>query len=109
MDRVDALAALVPDGSTLPEMALRFILANPQVSTVIPYYVRFLQRYPDIDTLAAAPLDDVLAQWSGLGYYSRGRNLHKAARLIVEDHGGKIIAEAKENEEATFRVYLPRG
>jgi A/G-specific adenine glycosylase len=66
------------------------MLQQTQVSTVIPYYVRFLQRYPDIDTLAAAPLDDVLAQWSGLGYYSRGRNLHKAARLIVEDHGGRF-------------------
>jgi A/G-specific adenine glycosylase len=66
------------------------MLQQTQVSTVIPYYVRFLQRYPDLDTLAAAPLDDVLAQWSGLGYYSRGRNLHKAARLIVEDHGGRF-------------------
>jgi A/G-specific adenine glycosylase len=66
------------------------MLQQTQVSTVIPYYVRFLQRYPNISTLAAAPLDDVLAQWSGLGYYSRGRNLHKAARLIVEDHAGRF-------------------
>lgn len=66
------------------------MLQQTQVATVIPYYVRFLQRYPNISTLAAAPLDDVLAQWSGLGYYSRGRNLHKAARLIVEDHAGRF-------------------
>jgi A/G-specific adenine glycosylase len=66
------------------------MLQQTQVSTVIPYYARFLQRYPDIETLAAAHLDDVLAQWSGLGYYSRGRNLHQAARRIVDDHGGKF-------------------
>jgi A/G-specific adenine glycosylase len=64
------------------------MLQQTQVSTVIPYYARFLQRYPNVRRLAAAPLDDVLAQWSGLGYYSRGRNLHKAARLIVEEHRG---------------------
>jgi A/G-specific adenine glycosylase len=64
------------------------MLQQTQVSTVIPYYARFLQRYPDIGRLATAALDDVLAQWSGLGYYSRGRNLHKAARLIVEEYGG---------------------
>lgn len=70
------------------------MLQQTQVSTVIPYYARFLQRYPDIGALAAASLDDVLAQWSGLGYYSRGRNLHKAARRIVEDHGGKFPDKA---------------
>lgn len=66
------------------------MLQQTQVSTVIPYYARFLQRYPDVARLATATLDDVLAQWSGLGYYSRGRNLHKAARLILEDHGGRF-------------------
>ncbi len=70
------------------------MLQQTQVSTVIPYYARFLQRYPDIGALAAASLDDVLAQWSGLGYYSRGRNLHKAARRIAEDHGGKFPDKA---------------
>ncbi|MBA4143382.1 MAG: A/G-specific adenine glycosylase [Nitrosospira sp.] len=64
------------------------MLQQTQVRTVIPYYLRFLQCFPDIATLASASLDDVLAQWSGLGYYSRGRNLHRAARLIVTDHGG---------------------
>src|SRR5687768_15794586 len=64
------------------------MLQQTQVGTVIPYYQRFLQRFPDVTTLALAPLDDVLAQWSGLGYYSRGRNLHRAARVIVEDDKG---------------------
>lgn len=64
------------------------MLQQTQVSTVIPYYLRFLQCFPNIGSLAAASLDDVLAQWSGLGYYSRGRNLHRTARLIIADHGG---------------------
>ena len=66
------------------------MLQQTQVMTVIPYYVRFMQCYPDINALASAPLDSVLALWSGLGYYSRGRNLHKAARLIVKDQGGRF-------------------
>jgi A/G-specific adenine glycosylase len=66
------------------------MLQQTQVGTVIPYYERFLLRFPTVQTLAAAPLDAVLALWSGLGYYSRARNLHKAAGLIVERHGGKI-------------------
>lgn len=64
------------------------MLQQTQVVTVTPYYQRFLHCFPDIRTLAAASTDDVLAQWSGLGYYSRGRNLHKAAQIIVRDHQG---------------------
>jgi len=64
------------------------MLQQTQVGTVIPYYLRFLERFADIAGLAAAPLDEVLALWSGLGYYSRGRNLHAAARLVMERHGG---------------------
>jgi A/G-specific adenine glycosylase len=64
------------------------MLQQTQVKTVIPYYERFMQRFPDVDTLAAAPVDEVLHLWSGLGYYARGRNLHKAARLIMSDFGG---------------------
>src|SRR5213082_550316 len=56
------------------------MLQQTQVATVIPYYERFLARFPDVKSLAAAPLDDVLALWSGLGYYARARNLHRAAR-----------------------------
>ena len=69
------------------------MLQQTRVTTVIPYYQRFLQRFPDIKSLSLAPLDDVLALWSGLGYYSRGRNLHKAARLIVRDYQGKFPCE----------------
>ncbi|MDN5836512.1 MAG: A/G-specific adenine glycosylase [Nitrosospira sp.] len=64
------------------------MLQQTQVTTVIPYYLRFLQRFPDIENLALGSVDEVLALWSGLGYYSRGRNLHQAARLISRDRGG---------------------
>jgi A/G-specific adenine glycosylase len=70
------------------------MLQQTQVSTVIPYYQRFLQNFPDIRSLAQASLDEVMVRWSGLGYYSRGRNLHRAARLIVTDHLGKFPATA---------------
>jgi A/G-specific adenine glycosylase len=64
------------------------MLQQTQVATVVPYYERFLARFPDVRSLASASLDEVLALWSGLGYYSRARNLHRAARHIVETHGG---------------------
>ncbi len=64
------------------------MLQQTQVATVIPYYQRFLASFPDINSLAAAGEDEVLAHWSGLGYYARGRNLHRAAQIIVERHGG---------------------
>ncbi|NMG75566.1 A/G-specific adenine glycosylase [Aromatoleum diolicum] len=71
------------------------MLQQTQVDTVIPYYARFLARFPDIATLAAAPLDDVLALWSGLGYYARARNLHKAAQAVMAVHGGHFPARAE--------------
>jgi A/G-specific adenine glycosylase len=64
------------------------MLQQTQVDTVIPYYQRFLQRFPDVAALAAAPLDDVLALWSGLGYYARARNLHRAAQMVMSDFNG---------------------
>jgi A/G-specific adenine glycosylase len=64
------------------------MLQQTQVSTVVPYYTRFLERYPDVAALAAAPLDDVMALWAGLGYYSRARNLHRCAQEVVARHGG---------------------
>lgn len=64
------------------------MLQQTQVATVIPYYRRFLRRFPGIKALADAPLDDVLAAWSGLGYYSRARNLHRAAQQIIAQHRG---------------------
>ena len=66
------------------------MLQQTQVATVIPYYERFLARFPDVRSLAGAPLDDVLALWSGLGYYSRARNLHAAAQVLVESWGGRF-------------------
>ncbi len=64
------------------------MLQQTRVATVIPYYLRFLRCFPDLKSLSLASLDEVLALWSGLGYYSRGRNLYKTARLIVSDHHG---------------------
>ncbi|MEO8935196.1 MAG: A/G-specific adenine glycosylase [Burkholderiaceae bacterium] len=64
------------------------MLQQTQVAAVIPYYRRFLGRFADVQALAAAPLDDVMELWSGLGYYSRARNLHAAARSVVADFGG---------------------
>ena len=66
------------------------MLQQTQVATVIPYYQRFVASFPDIDALAAASEEQVLTHWSGLGYYARGRNLHKAAQIIVEKHGGEF-------------------
>ncbi len=64
------------------------MLQQTQVAAVIPYYERFLKRFPTLDVLAAADEDDVLALWSGLGYYSRARNLHRAAQQIAAQHSG---------------------
>lgn len=66
------------------------MLQQTQVTTVIPYYERFMQRFPDVADLARAPLDDVLHLWTGLGYYARARNLHKAAQMVAEQYGGKF-------------------
>ena len=70
------------------------MLQQTQVTTVREYYARFLQRYPDVQALAAASLDDVLGLWSGLGYYSRARNLHACAQQVVALHGGAFPASA---------------
>ncbi|MFY0524730.1 A/G-specific adenine glycosylase [Archangium gephyra] len=72
------------------------MLQQTQVATVIPYWERFLQRFPTVETLAAAPLPDVLAGWRGLGYYSRARNLHRAAQEIVSRFGGRLPSTAAE-------------
>jgi len=66
------------------------MLQQTRVETVIPYYERFLARFPDVRALARADTDDVIALWAGLGYYSRARNLHRAARAVVERHDGRI-------------------
>lgn len=69
------------------------MLQQTQVATVIPYYEKFMQRFPDLPALAAAPEDDVLAHWSGLGYYARARNLHKCAQIAVRDFNGALPEE----------------
>jgi len=66
------------------------MLQQTQVETVIPYYRRWLRRFPTVARLAAAPLDEVLAHWEGLGYYARARNLHRAAKLLVDSSGGQL-------------------
>jgi A/G-specific adenine glycosylase len=69
------------------------MLQQTQVATVIPYYQRFVESFPNVATLAAATEEQVLAHWSGLGYYARGRNLHRAAQIIVEKHHGEFPRE----------------
>jgi A/G-specific adenine glycosylase len=64
------------------------MLQQPQVATVIPYYARFMMRFPDVASLAAAPLDEVLHLWTGLGYYARARNLQACAQVVVAQYGG---------------------
>ncbi|MCM5678694.1 A/G-specific adenine glycosylase [Schlegelella sp. S2-27] len=75
------------------------MLQQTQVSTVLGYYDRFLQRFPDVLALADAPLDDVLAAWSGLGYYSRARNLHRCAQAVRDEHRGSFPRAAAELEQ----------
>ena len=71
------------------------MLQQTQVTTVLDYYARFLARFPDVAALAAASEDDVLSLWSGLGYYSRARNLHRCAQQVVALHGGAFPATAE--------------
>ncbi len=66
------------------------MLQQTTVKAVAPYYLRFLERWPNVEALAAAKLDDVLRAWAGLGYYARARNLHACAAAVVEHHGGRF-------------------
>ena len=75
------------------------MLQQTQVTTVIPYFLRFMQSFPTIAELADAPSETVMAHWSGLGYYARARNLHRAAQVMRDQHGGKF-PEAIEDIEA---------
>src|SRR5512135_872434 len=69
------------------------MLQQTQAATVVPYFERWLARFPNVQALAAAPLDDVLKAWEGLGYYARARNMHTAAREIVARYGGRLPAD----------------
>ncbi len=72
------------------------MLQQTQVATVIPYFERFMARFPDIGTLAAAELDSVLSHWSGLGYYARARNLHRAAQMVRSEHDGRFPEDIEQ-------------
>ena len=72
------------------------MLQQTQVATVIPYFERFMQRFPDVVTLADANIDEVLHLWTGLGYYARGRNLHKAAQVIRDQHNGEFPLDIEQ-------------
>src|SRR5687768_9236263 len=71
------------------------MLQQTQVATVIPYFERFLARFPTVDALAEAPIDDILKLWEGLGYYSRARNLHRAAQVVSREMGGQFPRTAE--------------
>ncbi|WP_428262054.1 A/G-specific adenine glycosylase [Haliangium sp.] len=71
------------------------MLQQTRVATVVPYFERWMERFPTIDSLARGSLDEVLALWSGLGYYSRARNLHRCARAVCEQHGGRLPRSAE--------------
>lgn len=70
------------------------MLQQTQVAAVLAYYMRFVERFPDVASLARAPIDDVLALWSGLGYYRRAHHLHAAAIQVVDEHGGEFPKDA---------------
>ena len=75
------------------------MLQQTQVSAVIGYYERFMARFPDVASLAGASADEVMQHWAGLGYYSRARNLHRAAQLVMGEHGG-LFPKSQEDLEA---------
>src|ERR1041384_6568821 len=69
------------------------MLQQTRVETVIPYFGRFLERFPTVSVLAEAPIDDVLAHWSGLGYSRRARLLHEGAKAVLREHAGRVPRE----------------
>lgn len=72
------------------------MLQQTRVETVIPYYERFLERFPDVETLADSDIEEVYGLWAGLGYYSRARNLHAAAKMVVEQYGGRLPDQVED-------------
>lgn len=75
------------------------MLQQTQVSAVVPYFEHWMERFPDLQALAQAPMDEVLSLWSGLGYYARARHLHAAARICAEEHGGRLPESAEALEK----------
>jgi A/G-specific adenine glycosylase len=78
------------DRSSYRVWVSEIMLQQTQVATVIPYFERFMARFPDVHALAAAPADEVLHLWTGLGYYARARNLHRAAQIVRDEHSGEF-------------------
>ena len=72
------------------------MLQQTQVATVIPYYARFLEKFPDVSALAAAPSEEVMSLWAGLGYYTRARNLHRCAQTVVSEHGALFPSDTEQ-------------
>lgn len=94
----DANARALPWRATRDPYAIwvsEIMLQQTRVDTVIPYYERFMRRFPSVGALADAPLDDVLAAWSGLGYYRRARMLHQGAQAVARTHAGSVPRDAK--------------
>ena len=81
-----------------PTWISEIMLQQTQVSTVIPYFQRFIEKFPDVFTLAAADIDEVLHLWTGLGYYARARNLHRAANQVVDQYQGEFPLSVPELE-----------
>lgn len=81
-----------------PVLVSELMLQQTTVATVIPYFGRFLRRFPTLAALASARLESVLELWSGLGYYARARNLHRAAQILVHEHGGRMPREREAVE-----------
>lgn len=77
------------------------MLQQTQVTTVIPYFERFTKKFPTVQRLAAAPIDEVLHLWTGLGYYARARNLHRCAQTVVNEYGGEFPSSVEELSELT--------
>lgn len=73
-----------------------FMLQQTRVDTVIPYFEKFMQKWPDVESFASASEAEVLEYWAGLGYYSRARNLHKTSQIVRDEHGGKLPRSAAE-------------
>ena len=99
LDWYDRMAAELPwrgSGDAYHVWLSEIMLQQTQVETVKPYYARFLEAYPTVEALAAAPLDNVLKLWEGLGYYSRARNLHRAAQQVTTEYAGRFPSSVDE-------------
>ena len=84
------------------------MLQQTQVSTVLNYFDRFMASLPTVEALAAAPEDEVLHLWTGLGYYTRARNLQKTAKIVVAEYGGEFTSDSNRDFDASLRTRDPR-